>query len=70
VAYAHEQAGYMDGLRMRFWEEWSSVAKLIEGAWKRFAEMVADEGVATGEEEEEGEDEDVEGAGPLDWLSD
>jgi hypothetical protein len=32
--------------------------------------MVADEGVATGEEEEEGEDEDVEGAGPLDWLSD
>ncbi|KAJ7355180.1 hypothetical protein DFH08DRAFT_690485, partial [Mycena albidolilacea] len=71
AAYAHKQAGYMDGLRMRFEEEWSSVATLIEGARKRYAEMVADDGAAAGEEEDEDEeDEEVEGAEPSGWLSD
>jgi hypothetical protein len=44
---------------------------LIEGARKRYAEMVADDGAAAGEEEDEDEeDEEVEGAEPSGWLSD
>jgi ABC-type proline/glycine betaine transport system substrate-binding protein len=79
AAYAYKQAGYMAGLRTGFKEEWSSVAKLIEGARQRYAEMVADEGAIAGEEDEEGgdgeegeenEDNDEEGAEPSGWLSD
>jgi hypothetical protein len=79
AAYTYKQAGYMAGLLTRFKEEWSNVVKLIEGAWQRYAEMVADEGTVAGEEDEEGgdgeegeenEDNDEESAGPSGWLSD
>ncbi|KAJ7683938.1 hypothetical protein B0H14DRAFT_2422270, partial [Mycena olivaceomarginata] len=50
AAYAYKQAGYMDGLRARFSDEWSSVAKLLEVARRSYA------GMAAAVEEEDGEE--------------
>jgi hypothetical protein len=53
AAYAYKQAGYMDGLRTRFREEWSSVAKLLELARSTYVGMDAAAAVEEEEEEEE-----------------
>jgi hypothetical protein len=65
AAYAHKQAGYMEGLSTRFQELWKDVPAFLEMARAEYAAISADDD----EDEVEGEDSDN-GAVPSGWLSD
>ena|ERR1700761_7143756 len=63
AAYAHKQAGYMEGLRAQFEGQWQGVGSLLRNARALHATMEPDD------KDEEGEEEEDRGA-DSGWLSD